>query len=190
MAQMRALSLAEISGDLTIYFNWSANALVPFRNGAADVYLKQNHFTILKIAQKLLKQVDYTPAPIYRGIILRHPVKSVLPHERLQYLSFSTDRSVAEHFADVMGFGSKILDVKAQLGEYGYIIEYTPKTSEILFHYHFLSILPYAEAFSLLGMDGPSEVMSLNRQKEIMILQPTEPFTNISLITDPTVRSR
>lgn len=162
------------------YFNWSANSLVPFHPGAADIYLKENRTTVLKIAQKLLKQIPYDHGPVYRGIILKQPVDVIVPHKKLQYLSFSTERLVAEHFADINGFGSEVIDVAAQLGDCGYVIEYTPKITEILFHHHFLSILPYAEAFSLLGMDGISEVEGLKKQKEIIIFQPAEPFINIT----------
>jgi hypothetical protein len=174
------MTLREIKGDLMTYFNWSANALVPITPGAADKFLKENRSTILIIAQKLLELVNYAPGTIYRGIILKQPVNSIVPHKNMEYLSFSTDRSVAEHFADVKGFGSEIIDVAAQLEEYGYIIEYTPKITEILFHHRFLSILPYAEAFSLLGRNGLSQVKRLEWQKEITIFQPAEPLFNIT----------
>jgi hypothetical protein len=180
MQQRKILTLEEIKGEFQIYFNWSANALMPLHPGAADVYLKENLPTIIKVARELLKQVNYTFGPIYRGVILEHPVNLIVPHKRLQYLSFSTERSVAEHFADVKGFGSEIVDVADQLGEHGYVIEYTPMSNEILFHYDFLSILPYAEAFTLVGMAGRLEVEGLRKQKEIIILQPYEPFKNIS----------
>lgn len=176
----RKMTLREIESELKIYFNWSANALVPIRPGEADIYLQKNRDTVFRIAQKLLKNVNYVPGPIYRGIILRHPVNLIVPHKSLNYLSFSTDRSVAEHFADVKGFGSEIMDVATQLGDYGYIIEYTPKVTEILFHHDFLSVLPYAEAFLLMGIDGASEIKGLERQKEITIFQPEEPFINIT----------
>lgn len=179
MHQKKKLTLEDIKGDVQIYFNWSANALMPLCPGAADAYLKENRSTITKVAQLLLEQVDYCSGPIYRGIILKHPVNSIMPHRHLQFLSFSTERSVAEHFADIKGFGSEVLNVAEQLGEYGYVIEYTPNVSEILFQYSFLSILPYSEAFALLGMDGPTEVDGLKKQQEIIILQPQEPFRNI-----------
>ncbi len=179
MDQRKKLTLQDMKGDLKIYFNWSANALVPINPGAADVYLKENQPTILKVALILLGWINYTPNLIYRGVILRYPANTVLPKEHLQYLSFSTERSVAEYFADVNGFGSDLINVADQLGEHGYVIEYTPKLTEILFHYEFLSILPYEEAFALLGMAGRFEVDELRKQKEIIILQPGEPFNNI-----------
>ena len=180
MDQKKKLTLQDMKGDLKIYFNWSANALVPLNPGAADVYLKENRSTIFDIAQMLLGWMNYAPTLIYRGVILRYPTNTILPNDNLQYLSFSTERSVAEYFADVNGFGSDLINVVDQLGEYGYVIEYTPKLTEILFHYEFLSILPYEEAFALLGMAGRFEVNGLKKQKEIIILQPDEPFYNIS----------
>jgi len=176
----KKLSLQDVNGDLMTYFNWSANALMPMNPSATDRYLKENQSAILKVAQKLLKAINYCPSIIYRGIILRHPVDSIVPNEQLQYLSFSTERLVAEHFANINGFGSDLLDVSLQLGTHGYVIEYTPTFSEVLFHYELLSLLPYSEAFSLLKMDGNREVEGLKKQKEVMILQPTLPFTKIT----------
>lgn len=179
MQMQKKLTLWEVKGDLKTYFNWSANTLCPLNPGAADRFLKENKTAILNTSQKLLKLVRYVPGLIYRGILLKQTVNEIMPHERLEYLSFSTDRSVAEHFANVNGFGSEIMNLAAQLGNYGYIIEYIPSVSEVLFHYHFLSLLPYAEAFSQLGMDGTSEVVGLKNQKEVTILQPEQPFTRI-----------
>jgi hypothetical protein len=176
----KKLTLREVKGDLKTYFNWSANALCPVNPGAADRFLKENQTAILTTAQKLLKLVRYVPGLIYRGILLKQPVNEIVPHERLEYLSFSTDRSVAEHFADINGFGSEVMDLAARLGNHGYIIEYTPNISEVLFHHHLLSVLPYAEAFSQLGMDGTSEVEGLKSQKEVTILQPELPFRKIT----------
>lgn len=179
MQERKKLSLSEITGELKIYFNWSTNALLPIYPGAADNYLILNRAIICKVAKELLKEINYKPGPIYRGVILRNPVDLIVPHENFQYLSFSTQRSVAEHFANVKGFGSDIVDVEAQLGKYGYVIEHMPSIEEILFHYEFLSILPYSDAFTLLGMPGQMEVEGLKKQQEIMILQPAKPFRNI-----------
>jgi hypothetical protein len=185
----KKLTLAELDSDLQIYFNWSANAIMPVHAGAADAYLKKNLATILKIAQRLLQFINYEPQPLYRGVILKQPVDVIPPHKKLQYLSFSTDRAVAEHSAHINGFGSSIMNLATRLGEHGYVIEYTPTLTEVLFHYHFFSFLPYAEAFDLLGMNGRYEVESLMKQKEVMILQPAAPFTNITKKQIPFNRS-
>ena len=173
------ISPDELNGDLMTYFNWSANALVPVNPGGADRFLKENRSSILKTSQKLLRQIGYVPRPIYRGVILKEAVDTILPHKNLEYLSFSSALSVAEHFADINGFGSEHTDVGQQLGTHGYVIEYSPRITEVLFHYHLLSVLPYAQAFNRLGMNGTQEVEGLKRQREIMILQPAQPFTNI-----------
>lgn len=180
MAQLKRITLQQIKGDLEIYFNWSANVLMPLIPGGADRFLEQNKSTIVKVAQQLLHDLSLTPHPIYRGIILKEKVDAIHPHHRLKYLSFSADRKVAEHFADIQGFGSGYINVAAQLGTHSYVIEYTPTLEEILFHYRLLSLLPYGEGFSLLGMKGTEEVKSLQRQKEIVILQPAAPFTQFS----------
>ncbi len=180
MAHTPRWTIQQLTGHLRIYFNWSANALFPINGPAADVFLKANKQTILQEAQKLLQQIEYHPGPIYRGILLKTQLAAIPPHDRLQYLSFSTDRSFAEYAADINGFGAGLIDLAGRLGRHGYVIEYTPKVQEVLFHYDFLSILPYAEAFSLLGMDGHQEVDSLRQQREIMILQPQDPFTQLT----------
>lgn len=178
MQQHKKLTLRDLNGDFKIYFLWSATVLS--NPAAVDNYLLKNKNTILKVSQKLLRWVNYVPAPIYRGIILRERVNEIKPNEKLPSLSFSADRSVAEHFADIKGFGSQLVNIEEQLGTFGYVIEYTPKTTEVLFHYRFLSILPYAEAFNLNGMQGQNEVEYLKKQKEVTILQPKEPFINIT----------
>jgi len=175
------LTIADIqqSEDMAIYFNWSLNALLPIYPGAADRYFEKYRETIIETGQRFLARINYTPQTIYRGIIMRKPICCLAPHETMKYLSFSTDIKVAEHFADVNGFGSDIVDVKKQLGTYGYIIEHTPAPIEILFHYELLDILPYAEAINLIGINGQKEVNGLKKKKEIMIEQPKIPFTNI-----------
>ncbi|SIO53938.1 hypothetical protein [Chitinophaga niabensis] len=179
MAQTK-ISLHEVKGDLMTYLNWSLNALVPFVPTAADRYLLENKAVIVKVSQMLLKSIHYRPSTIYRGIILRKHVNCIIPDANLQYLSFSTDRTVAEHFADINGFGSDWINVPIQLGNYGYVIQYLPNVSEVLFHYQFLDFLPYAEALNLIGMNGYDEVEGLKLQKEITILQPVDPLTNIT----------
>lgn len=172
-------SFDEITGDLRHYFNWSINALLPRYPGAADNLLTVYGSQIKKAARDLLWVVDYKPGTLYRGIIMRQPITEVTPAPSMKYLSFSIDKTVAEHFADVNGFGSDIIDVATQLGEHGYVIEYTPQPEEVLFHYSLLDLLPYSEAFYMLGIDGLREVQGLKQQKEVMILQPASPLKNI-----------
>lgn len=174
------ISIADIRGNesLKIYFNWTANALMPTIPGAADRYMNIHRQTIIKMAQHFLTELNYFPQTIYRGIILRDPVKEIAPIRGMKYLSFSTDINIARHFADVDGFGSDIVNVAEQLGTYGYVIEHNPQPAEILFHHALLDILPYAEAFTLIGMNGNKEVSGLKTQKEVMIEQPITPFRN------------
>jgi hypothetical protein len=170
---------SDISGELGIYFTWAINALFPIGRGAKR-FLFENELVIRKMSQKLLKDIDYKPGPIYRGIILKDKVSQIEPEKFNYHLSFSTDRSVAENFADINGFGSEHEDLKSKLGEYGYLIEYTPKLSEVVFHYSLLSILPFEEAFNNVITDGRGQVEFLKTQKEVTILQPTIPFLNIT----------
>lgn len=180
MQDTKPLKLSQLSGDLAIYFTWSANALCPTNPQAIDLYFQANQAAIVKTAQKLLQGINFAPGLLYRGIVLREPIVTLKPHHKIKYLSFSESRLVAQHFADVDGFGSQYIDVRAQLGTFGYVIEYMPEVTEVVFHYHLLSVLPYAEAFSKLGMRGDVEVKTMTWQREVMIVQPTEPFIQIS----------
>ncbi len=172
-------SLSELSDELWTYLNWSVNALAPTSGNRADNYLKVNKATIVNTSQKLLREINYTPTEIYRGLLLREKSEYILPHKNLEYLSFSENIEVVKQFADIHGFGSNIVDLKTRLGEFGYVIHYTPQIEEIIFHYKFLDLLPYSEALNLIGMNGDIEVASLKEQMEVTILQPNEPFYNI-----------
>jgi hypothetical protein len=172
-----------MTSDFKIYFNWSANALMPVNSGAADGYLSENKNAILRVAKHLLQQIGYEPHTIYRGLLMKDEVSVIPPREGMQYCSFSESYDVALHFADPDGFGAIVLDNRKMLGEHGYLIEYTPQLSEVLFHYSFLSILPYDEAFTqILNLDGATEVEGLKEQKEIIIQQPALPFTQIQKV--------
>ena len=120
------IRLKHITGDLAIYFNWSCNAVMPVNPGAADQYLKYYRETIYKVANQLILFNSLNVGTIYRGIILKEPAKIIEPDINMEYLSFSLDKKIAEHFADVNGFGSEIINVSKQLGTYGYVIEHTP----------------------------------------------------------------
>lgn len=173
------LKLADLSNEQQIYFTWAFNALFPFYLGA-DKFLMTHQQVIQKVASQLLKIIDYTPTAIYRGILLKEPVSQIDPHPNLFFLPFSADRKVAKQFASVNGFGSEIMNLEKRLGKYGYIITYTPKLSEILFHYQLLNYLPFAEAFNTLHLHGQTEIAGLIKQQEISLLQPKAPFTDIT----------
>lgn len=158
----------------------SIKALVPYQPGLADRVLETNKAEICRTAAELLELIDYTPGKIYRGIVMEAPQTAIIPHKNFKYLSFTEDLSIASHFADpINGFGQGIIDIKTQLGEYGYIIEHTPAVDDVLFHWKFLNILPYKQAFNAMGLDGDAEMKGLLKQKEITILQPSFSFTNI-----------
>src|SRR4051812_25623729 len=122
MHPLKKLSLRQLTKEQSIYFNWSANALVPFHPGAADTYLIENFSIVKRVADLLLNFSNYVPEKIYRGVILKEPVSVLHPHKKLTYLSFSTEPSVAEHFAHPKGFGSEVINLQARLGSYGYVI--------------------------------------------------------------------
>lgn len=163
--------------DLKIYFNWTCNVLLPLFPGAADRYFRKHAEIITRQARYILDPLNCYPDTIYRGLIVRNEITEIAPHRNLEYLSFSDSVNVAEHFADINGFGSDIINVREQLGAYGYVIEYNPRPDEILFHYRLLDMFPYAEAFDHIGVMGAREVIGLKKQREIVIRQPAEPLT-------------
>jgi len=178
------LSIADIKAnrDLSIYFNWTANALMPVIVGAAYRYFALHRETIVRMANRFLNPVEDCPEIIYRGVIFKTPTTRIEPHPAMKYLSFTTCKEVAEHFASVDGFGSDVINVSQQLGTFGYIIEHKPKPTEILFHFKLLDIFPYMEAFNAMGLNGQKDVDGLKWQREIMIEQPATAFTNLKNI--------
>lgn len=181
------LSVIKADEEMKVYFNWTCNALLPIYSGAADRYFEIYRETIIKVSRQLLRQCNCSPQTVYRGIILRQPAKFISPHPTMKYLSFSEDIKIAKHFANVHGFGSDIVDVEKYLGKYGYVIEYTPTEKEILFHHNLLYILPYAEAFQIIGINGRREVDGLKKQMEVMIEQPQTPLPLINSLINKNV---
>lgn len=156
--------------ELQTYFNWSCALLVgdPVE---ADGFLRHNMVTIKKVAGELLRQIDYEPMTVYRGVIIKQRELTRLePHNGFTYLSFSENVNIALKFAnpaDDMAFM-----VRHRLGEdqlYGYVAEYVPQQEEVLFHHHFLQILPYVQAiYAAQNVDASR----IHLQEEVTILQP------------------
>lgn len=152
---------------LSIYFTWSCHALIGRSPVAVNTFLNENLDTIKEVAAELLK--GFNPTMLYRGIIVREKINELPPHENFTYLSFSEDKDIAASFADPSpnGFGSAF-----HLGDYGYVIEYTPKVEEVLWHYSFFNKFPYLDAMLDVGVDGTT----IPVQKEVILLQPETPF--------------
>lgn len=158
--------------EVGIYFNWVCNALTGMPGGGADQYLQRHLITVKKVAASLLKEVDYFPKEIYRGIIMKEDKLAELkPHKNFTYLSFTDDMKIALTFAHPEGFGAQY-GLNYRLGKYGYIAKYTPKHEEVLFHHSILEILPITKAIT--QMVGSCE--TTETQKEVMIIQPETPF--------------
>jgi hypothetical protein len=166
------------SQKVQAYYNWSLHALIGLDNAAADKYLNENLATIKEIAGALLRDMEIEPQEIYRGILMHEAdLTELKPHDNYTYLSFSDDPKIANSFADVNGFGSEF-GINHNLGRYGYVVSYTPQLSEILFHHSFLDVFPYRKHMKQIVGDT-SKTMDI--QKEVMILQPAEPFKNLRL---------
>lgn len=164
--------------DLTLYFNWSSHALIGSNPTMSDRYLRENYSVIKSVADYFLTAINYKPVEIYRGILMQEPsLNKLMPHKNMTYLSFSEDLEIAKSFADVNGFGSQF-GINHLLGKYGYVISYTPQLNEVLFHHHFINILPYIKTWNLMGIDGTEKTLEI--QKEVTITQPAQPFENIT----------
>lgn len=154
--------------------NWACNMLCPVNANATDKFLRDNLTTIREEASKLLKAINYKPKPIYRGVILKEQITALQPHPNFTYLSFSERKNIAYNFADLSDDGFPCIN---DLGEYGYVVEYLPRQEEVLYHYDFPCIFPIVQTLEAAGMDNSAEVMIV--QKEVAILQPAEPMTNV-----------
>jgi hypothetical protein len=153
------------------YFEWSSLALLGGDPVGCDKFLNENFFDIKEVAQYFLK--DYTPSLLYRGVILTEKVDTLKPHPNFTALSFSEDKKIAESFADssANGFGTVFY-----LGDKGYVVEYTPKKEEVLFHYKMFEFFPYKERFESWDISGFDDLVA---QREVIIIQPKEDFKNI-----------
>lgn len=151
--------------EQNIYMTFVVNALRGGSPIATDAFLRDNLKIIKRVAKELYKNISIKP--IYRGVILDEKNKSFLnPHPGFTYISFSEDKSVAEHFADTSseGFGTFL-----SLGDYGYIITLEPKDNyDLLFHYSLLD----TERINFLKVFTPEDIDFYKKQKEVMILQP------------------
>lgn len=162
---------------LRLYFTWSSNALIGFNPSMSDRQLRDNYPAIKLVADYLLKEINYQPKGIYRGIIMHdQALTELIPHKNMTYLSFSEDLNIARHFADVNGFGAQY-GINNRLGKHGYIIPFMPQLKDVLFHHHFIQIFPYIKVWNEMGIDGTDKTLEI--QKEVMIRQPQEPFKNI-----------
>jgi hypothetical protein len=123
----------------------------------------------------LLGITKYKPATVCRGIIMQEEITELLPHPNMTYCSFSECDVTVKKFADPEYWYA--FQFKRFPKNYGYIVEYTPQAEEVLFHYKFLDLFPYVQAMAANDIDGST----LHEQKEITILQPSEPFRNIKL---------
>lgn len=160
------------------YLQWSSFALIGIDPTEGDRYLRQHYTEIHSIAQELLLRTGYQPKEIYRGILMEEDNLTVLtPHSNMGYLSFSEDRNIANHFADPNGFGAEY-GINALIGNYGYVVSYLPAVSEVLFHHDFINILPIKDIFKKFGIYETEKTLDI--QKEVMIMQPKQPFTHLT----------
>jgi hypothetical protein len=165
-----------VNKDFGLYMNFILNALMGGNPKGVDAYYGKNKEAIDSVASVLVKKMKLNPQQVYRGILLdpKEVTDLVLkPMHEILYLSFSTDKEIAEDFADMNSEMSFM--VKFQQPHFkGYVIEHIAQPAEILFHHSWA--IP-------LGVGAHLDMEVILKQKEVMLKQegkkfPLKPFKN------------
>lgn len=186
--------------DFILYLNWVAYAVVGRMAEADDIY--RTYPEALARAKKVILS-DVKPHKIHRGIVLGEDgLTEIKPDLERTFISFSHDPFMAMHFGDPLpgrgfGFGPfpqlwpPYVDRKRGYYGTGYVIEYLPNKSEILFHYSLFSHPELQEIWisllSQIGLstDGESALSTLGNQKEIILLNQGQVFPCTPFETSP-----
>jgi hypothetical protein len=131
------------SQDFNLYLNFLLYAILG-RMGEADGIIEQSNGGIKRSAKYISNLAKIKTGKIYRGILLE---PNQMPEDQLvkaipsnNFVSFSEDKDVACWFgyktSTISGYVSQI-----RPNVEGWIAEYTPKNSEILFHYKWIPAL-------------------------------------------------
>jgi hypothetical protein len=118
------------------YINWIIYAIVG-RPQEGDDLMRREGSGIRSVAKHLLKIRKPRITTLYRGLLL-NPEESedriIEQDPHLTYVSFSENRDVACWFADPDSTMSGLVkEIRPDVE--GWVMEYTPKLSDILFHY-------------------------------------------------------
>jgi hypothetical protein len=173
-----------MDNHLKRYFEFTSLALIGFMR-EADSLFHSHKSEIMFSANYLCELINVQPKKIYRGVILKKSdLKDLSPHPGLTFISFTTDLKWACHFADPTenGFGGGMLTSYTQekLGNNGYVIEYEPKVSEVIFHHKFFDLFPYKAVMPDIEHSKAQKEVMIVQPNTNLILQPLENFKNIS----------
>jgi hypothetical protein len=118
------------------YINWALYAITG-RLQEADNLMKSHGTGIRSIAKHFQKTKKPRIHTLYRGLLLdpeQVEEKSISQDPNVTFVSFSEDRDVACWFADPSSVMSSFVKQHRPRVE-GWIMEYTPKLTDILFHH-------------------------------------------------------
>ena len=122
---------------LNYYINWVLYAVLGNMQ-AADQILKEHRQGIQSWATFLRKEYPFKIKTLYRGLLLEPEQvkeKTIAQDPRVQFVSFSEDFDVACWFAAPDSVMSGYVKQTRPRVE-GWIMEYRPRASDVLFHHH------------------------------------------------------
>lgn len=159
--------------DWSFYAEFLAMVIVPNMYGNADRHYEEHAERINHVAAGLRSRFGVPNDVLYRGILVadEYVVDGRLrPADHCRYLSFSTDISVAEEFADINSGMSEFLKFQNPFQQ-GYLITHQPDPGEVLYHH------AWGEHIGITRWRLPVwDVGLINRQKEVVIAQSGEWF--------------
>jgi hypothetical protein len=123
-------------GDYNDYLNWIVYAVVGDMS-SADSLLRKNGAAIRSVARHLQQTKKPKIQTLYRGLLLEPEAveeRAIDQDPHVTFVSFSEDRDVACWFADPKSeMSSYVKKIRPRVE--GWIMEYKPRLSDILFHY-------------------------------------------------------
>ena len=161
---------------INIYFQFLIGALEG-RN--VDDFFRENEESIITMANSFnndfkeeLNFLFPKEQIIYRGIILEENKElSLEPVSHIEYISFSTDKKIANEFADLSHGMAEFFKEMRPLNTHGYIIESNLVDEVILFHWRWLDVF-LEDLFPQLKKYFTKEhVAMVKKQKEVMVKQ-------------------
>jgi len=139
--------------DYSLYINWIVYAIVG-RPQDGDALMREYGPSIRRVAKHYQKKMRPKLTTLYRGLLLspeESEGRTIEQDPNLTYVSFSENRDVACWFADPESTMSGYVKQMRPDVE-GWVMEYKPKLSDILFHYSWDPIpVPGGRRFHLIN---------------------------------------
>lgn len=143
--------MINITPQLNLWINWAVYAIYG-KMANADAIMKQHRAKIHAAARDLMAYAPIEPVEVYRGIVLneKHTRNGVLPSAGypVTFISFSENPQVACFFGRTDTEMSAFL-LKQDPHVKGYIATHLPRRGEVLFHHHWVDVVPLIRAASM-----------------------------------------